>query len=653
VDKNNIKYLQYMASSAVNYYIEDIFSGNDIVESDNILEIDIMDTHLFAIEIDGDAFHILDDKLLCIPSQTVKFDVENKTIAVFICHPGEYQGSIDLRYFQGKARLIADIIRLPIGVTSIRATPKSLKSPEVKARLHALIKGHYYDPVKEDDDDEEELPVVPEKSYLHDDVHPMDSVSNTADSDITGTSSMTKIIKTVFDKFCHSKVSHNEYGCPSFEVEAPMKGKVIKLRRTDRTMCPSCKNVHEKNSKAELILLSNFIYYKCSESKSDEQCALEKVGVLMRSFEIPEMKCYIRDLYGKSLQYNEFSKTVDIDRQPIKHSNILYTQFADRGVKIHRDVLTDCLRAVALENPYHPVRSYLENVASTQEPVSIDNLAERYFINDVTQEGKKIPLYNLMVKKQLIGAVRRVFEPGCKHDTALVLCGAQGAQKSTFFKVLGVNWFDDSLDDVGTKDSYMTLHNSWIHEYAEIESITTKKECAAVKKFLTKSTDMFRPPFGREIETFQRQCIIVGTSNNPDILQDETGNRRFWIIPVSKKRIDIEQLRTEVHGIWCSAVRAYKNGETNWFDDEEMEQMVANNNKSFQIHDPWESAIRDWLDGKSRVKLEEVCTQALGFDLKDVNRAVQNKLGPLMRNIGWTNKVVQMGGKSTRVWEKE
>jgi predicted P-loop ATPase len=56
-----------------------------------------------------------------------------------------------------------------------------------------------------------------------------------------------------------------------------------------------------------------------------------------------------------------------------------------------------------------------------------------------------------------------------------------------------------------------------------------------VKAFLSsQSTDTFRVPYGKATEDFPRRCIIVGSTNRDSgFLVDDTGNRRFWVIPVT------------------------------------------------------------------------------------------------------------------------
>ena len=55
--------------------------------------------------------------------------------------------------------------------------------------------------------------------------------------------------------------------------------------------------------------------------------------------------------------------------------------------------------------------------------------------------------------KILTAAVRRVYEPGCKFDTMLVLSGPPGVGKSMSIEKLAGEWFSDNLtfSDMGDK----------------------------------------------------------------------------------------------------------------------------------------------------------------------------------------------------------
>ncbi|NBQ51429.1 MAG: hypothetical protein EBU35_12500, partial [Marivivens sp.] len=203
-----------------------------------------------------------------------------------------------------------------------------------------------------------------------------------------------------------------------------------------------------------------------------------------------------------------------------------------------------------------------------------------------------------MLKRTLIGAVARAFNPGCKHDTACVLMGDQGAYKSSFWQCLGGQFFSDALGDISTKDDIMVLHRSWIMEWAELDHITNRKHAGQVKAFLSQGVDLLRVPYGKAVESFPRRGIIVGTTNKTaGFLVDETGNRRFWVIPTTKtqtNQINTAALLLERDAIWSAAVNAYQNNESNRLP-QTFENMVNEENTNYVIDSPWRAPIQEYL----------------------------------------------------------
>ena len=134
------------------------------------------------------------------------------------------------------------------------------------------------------------------------------------------------------------------------------------------------------------------------------------------------------------------------------------------------------LQYLAKRQSYHPVREELNRCyAAHQDTTILEDLAQRYF-------GVSHPLYDIYLRRTLIAAVKRIFEPGCKVDTVLVLQGPQGYFKSSFFQTLaGVAYFDDSFGSMSDKDERLKLHLVWICEWAEVENAYRRRNNAAVK----------------------------------------------------------------------------------------------------------------------------------------------------------------------------
>ena len=240
-----------------------------------------------------------------------------------------------------------------------------------------------------------------------------------------------------------------------------------------------------------------------------------------------------------------------------------YLELARQNKRVSKDVAFDVVVQVARQNEYNPVTDYLDHVSKNVAPAYIDRLATTYLRPEDAHLSEPT-LYDEMLRKTLIAAVARAYDEGCKFDNACVIIGDQGARKSTFWSVLGGEFFSDALRDINGKDSLQVLANSWIMEGAELEAITNKKMAGDIKSFLSQSTDVYRVPYGKVAEKFKRRGIIVGTSNKTDgFLVDETGNRRFWCIKTSRSildPIDCEGLLEERDAIWSAACAAYDHG---------------------------------------------------------------------------------------------
>ena len=305
---------------------------------------------------------------------------------------------------------------------------------------------------------------------------------------------------------------------------------------------------------------------------------------------------------------------------------------------------------VAKANPYDPIRNYLDHVAKHVQPTYIDRLASTY-LRLADGDIKEPTLYDHMIRCTLIAAVRRIYEPGSKHDNATVLMGEQGARKSSFWAAIGGEFFSDALRDISSKDDLMVLHRSWIMEWAELDHITGRKHAGMVKAFLSQSTDMFRVPYGKATEAFPRRCVIVGSTNRDSgFLVDETGNRRFWVIPVTctlQHPIDVSALLHERDAIWSAAVAAYRNGEPSVLTTQQ-EALVSIENEDYLVESPWRAPIEAWLiEPMNRLKeitTDVLLTQAIAKPVERQSRADQMHVASILRDLSYDRRRSRVNG---------
>ena len=255
------------------------------------------------------------------------------------------------------------------------------------------------------------------------------------------------------------------------------------------------------------------------------------------------------------------------------------------------------------------------------------------------------------------GRRRRAFCPGTKHDTTTILSGDQGARKSSFWSVLGGPFFSDSLGDLSSKDDLLKLHRSWIMEWAELDHVTSRKAAGQIKAFLTTQSDLFRAPYGKAVEHSPRRGIIVGSTNRSEgFLVDDTGNRRFWVIPTTRHEadpIDTGTLAAERDAIWSAAVHAYRAGEINYLPLD-LSLQVNRENESYQVSNPWRDPIDAWLKAPVNhgrtVTSELLLTEAIQKPVERQTRADQMQIASIMRELGWSSARRTINGSFRRVF---
>ena len=358
-----------------------------------------------------------------------------------------------------------------------------------------------------------------------------------------------------------------------------------------------------------------------------------------------ELLLLLRQQLGDRLRFNIYNQSVEQDGKPVTDLEHYYLQLAQLNIKVTKELAADALVFVAKENQFDPVREYLDRVADEVPPTPIDHLASAY----LRPEDQPGTLFDAMLRCTLIAAVRRIYEPGAKHDAACVLMGPQGCGKSTFWRNLGGPFFSDALGDINNKDDLLLVGKAWIHEWGEIDRITGKNHAGKIKAFLSRQTDSYRVPYGKAMEDFPRRSIIVGSTNrDTGFLIDDTGNRRFWVIPVDvPQMIEVDGLLLERDAIWSAAVHAYRAGEANHLP-RDLERQVSEANLAYLVESPWLNPVREWLasprNAGTPITTEILLTDAIGKPVERQSRADQMQIASILRELGLIKRRKICGG---------
>lgn len=279
-----------------------------------------------------------------------------------------------------------------------------------------------------------------------------------------------------------------------------------------------------------------------------------------------------------------------------------------------KEKIADALTAVLTHHSYHPIRDYLSGLTWDGVP-----RLDRIIIDYMGAEDSE--LNRAMSRKHFVAAVARVFNPGCKYDYCLIMSGAEGIGKSTLLRVMGGKWFNDSITTLEGKEGMEQLRRAWVVELGELSSIK-RSDVEQVKAHLSKQVDIYRAAYARRVLEHPRQCVFCGTTNEALFLKGDTGNRRFWVIPVvaelRKYRDWSEAIRRDRDQLWAEAVHYYKQGEPLYLS-EELEAQAKQRQQDFNDDndDPIVAMLDKYLNTLLPVNWDTMDIQARRSYLRD------------------------------------
>jgi hypothetical protein len=295
-----------------------------------------------------------------------------------------------------------------------------------------------------------------------------------------------------------------------------------------------------------------------------------------------------------TLRYNQLHDSVEIDGVELDPADLKlsFTSFQCLLWKTTQADAAAAVLRVARNYAYHPVQAYIDGLVANDAitPVPIDAMASQYL-------ATTDPLYDRMFFVSLVGAVKRIYEPGCQHDTVLVFEGPQGGKKSTFISTLfGQDWHS-ATETKDLKDTYISIHSNWCRELSELQTHTSKHEVGTLRTLITTAVDVYRKPYAAADARHRRRSTFWSTVNGLAFLADPDGHRRFLVIHVgatAQFTLDLARLAVNRDAIWKAAYLAYRSGAENCLTYEEQEDSNARN-RHLEVESGWDGLIENWV----------------------------------------------------------
>ena len=305
------------------------------------------------------------------------------------------------------------------------------------------------------------------------------------------------------------------------------------------------------------------------------------------------------------------------------------------------------MQAAARSNVFHPVRDFFDALV-WDGTTRLDTWLPTYLHADDTEYARAVG------PRFLISAVARIYEPGCKVDHVLVLEGPQGKQKSEALRTLAIRdgWFTDRLSHVASKDAAQELAGVLLVEIAELDALT-KASSSAIKAFLTRRCDRFRPPYGKHPISLLRQCVFAGTINPVagGYLKDPTGARRIWPVACHGV-IDREALERDRDQLWAEAVTRFKAGAKWWLETLELEALATAEQALRFKEDAWKGPISKWLGERQDASIAEVLEHALKIAPRDQTHSAEIRVATILTQLGFTKYRARKGDQRENRYQR-
>lgn len=250
---------------------------------------------------------------------------------------------------------------------------------------------------------------------------------------------------------------------------------------------------------------------------------------------------------------------------------------------------------------------------------------------------------------------------GAKFDIMLIINGAQGIGKSTFFENMcggHSEFFEENFNNFDK--SFELTNGKWLVEISELEAFS-KKDIKFLKGYITQKRETHRIPYQPEPEIYLRQFVLLGTTNETNFIpDDDSGDRRFIVVEAAgdndkhriKKNVWDEGVNYELQQVLAEVYEEYKNGKKFLQIPEKFKEQVSHKNKSHKIDDGIKGIIEGYLQDKKICCVQEIYQNAIKpLGIYNWSKSLSSKIADIIVRVdGWRRYT---SSKDNRFYFKE
>lgn len=362
---------------------------------------------------------------------------------------------------------------------------------------------------------------------------------------------------------------------------------------------------------------------------------------------IPLMKVMLKDF---DIKRNQITQEIEYNGNPINDSdlNSLFIQMSESlGPKCTQTYFNALIHSDFIQT-YNPFLEFFEKNKNRKPKRTIRALADTIksktvYLNEdgTTQIITDSSFIGTFLSKWLISIVASMH--GTYSLLTLVLVGNQGIGKTNFFRFLLPDelkkYYAESKLDRGKDDEVLMCKKLIICD--DEFSGKSKSEYKQYKQYISAQYFTLRLPYERKMQTFTRYAVLCGTSNEAEILNDPTGNRR--IIPINVIDIDFEAYdKIDKTDLLMEAYWAYKNyGADAWqLNREDIKQLERCTSANKQV-DTMEEVVNMFFsipdddDNGEQVFFWSATEIQVHIEANTKLKIYPNRLGIALKNLGF------------------
>lgn len=373
--------------------------------------------------------------------------------------------------------------------------------------------------------------------------------------------------------------------------------------------------------------------------------ALEKQDI------VPALKRYVKSL---RIKYNQVTHRCEYNGEEINDIELNSMYFDAKEIVSPEINFSDFKRSIESNQAkkYHPIREYIRRVSEeygeNENSTIVHDLSMCFTLTNLKHE-----IFEKLLTKWMLGLISSAF--GVHSIMILILQGEQGTRKTTFFEKLlpdELNRYKSPREFDDSKDTLIAMAENWLL-YDDEYGGKTRKDERLLKRLSSIQNKKARRAYGVYEQNYERLACLGGATNDIQIIDDPTGNRR--IIPVIIKNLDLDKYnKINRDELFAQLYHFWKNNKEAFFltkdEIKELNLIAKDQNMTemelelfFQYFDnPGEFSKNEFLT------TTQIVTE---LESKSGRKLNTNRLGLYLKREGFERKSFRAGKRTMKGYE--